>query len=183
VPEGKNLFDIKGHWAEKFVNDMISDRIMSGYIDGTFRPGNCMTRQEVAVVLAKMLKLNVVQDKELSFADAHKIPDWSRGYIKAVVDKGIIAGYKDNTFKPENQVTRAEMAVMIIKALNQDKGDEGLINFTDSYKVKDWAKGYIAKALELKLINGYDDNTFSPSESITRAEVSVIISKALYMIK
>ena len=175
--------DIEGHWAEQYINSLVGKKIISGYEDNTYRPENLITRAEAAVLIVKMLGLDISENKNLDFDDNSTIPDWAVGYIKTAVDKGIIRGYEDNTFKASNQITRAEISVMVIKALeeNQTAGDK--LSFLDSDQIEIWAKGYIEKAYSLKIISGYPDNTIQSSKKVTRAETAVILSKALEYLK
>lgn len=175
--------DIEGHWAEQYINSLVGKKIISGYEDNTYRPENLITRAEAAVLIVKMLGLDISENKNLDFDDNSTIPDWAVGYIKTAVDKDIIRGYEDNTFKASNQITRAEISVMVIKALeeNQTAGDK--LSFLDSDQIEIWAKGYIEKAYSLKIISGYPDNTIQSSKKVTRAETAVILSKALEYLK
>lgn len=91
---------------------------ISGYSDGTMRTGNKVTRQEAAVMLAKLLKLDTSAGADLSkFADAARIPAWSKPSIGAVVAKGIYGGYNNGTIGFDKALTRAETIVMFDRAL------------------------------------------------------------------
>ena len=90
-----------------------------GYINGTgngrMNPEGYVTREQAAVILGRLYKANPgnVKPANLSFKDKAKVATWSAGYVKAAVDKGIITGYKDNTFKPAKAITRAELAKIL----------------------------------------------------------------------
>lgn len=91
---------------------------VSGYQDGTIKPNSQISRQEVASMLARILKLeadnpNIVN----SFKDAQAIPQWSKGSIAAVVEKGYMGGYPDQTFKATRSITRAEAIVTLDRAV------------------------------------------------------------------
>ena len=89
-----------------------------GYINGTgngrMNPEGYVTREQAAVILGRLYKANPgnVKPANLSFKDKAQVAAWSAGYVKAV-DKGIITGYKDNTFKPTKVITRAELAKIL----------------------------------------------------------------------
>lgn len=96
---------------------------VSGYQDGTFKPNSQITRQEVASMLARILNLgadnpNIVN----SFKDAQAIPQWSKGSIAAVVEKGYMGGYPDQTFKATRSITRAEAIVTLDRAVHPSEG-------------------------------------------------------------
>ena len=90
-----------------------------GYINGTgngrMNPEGYVTREQAAVILGRLYKADPgnVKPANLSFKDKAKVAAWSAGYVKAAVDKGIITGYKDNTFKPTKVITRAELAKIL----------------------------------------------------------------------
>lgn len=89
---------------------------ISGYEDGTFRPNSPISRQEAASIVSRLLNLEV-SDTQATFSDAASIPAWSKGAINAVVANNIMGGYPDGTFKPANNITRAEAVVTLDRAL------------------------------------------------------------------
>jgi len=97
---------------------------LSGYEDGTIRPNGQISRQEAALILAKVLQLdlNANPDGIEKFKDAATIPAWSKGAIAAVEAKGIITGYPDQTCQPAKQITRAEAIVILDRAV-QNTGE------------------------------------------------------------
>ena len=90
---------------------------IGGYQDGTIKPKNNISRQEVAAVLARLLDVeNDVMAVE-QFKDKHSIPQWSKGVVGGIVAKGLMKGFADGTFKPSNNTTRAEAVVILKRAL------------------------------------------------------------------
>lgn len=87
---------------------------ISGYPDGTFQPNNPISRQEAAVIVAKLLGL---KGSGGQFADHQDIAPWAREAVEAVRAAGIMGGYPDGTFRPTNSITRAETVVTLQKAL------------------------------------------------------------------
>ena len=96
-----------------------------GYINGTgngrMNPEGYVTREQAAVILGRLYKADPgnVKPANLSFKDKAKVAAWSAGYVKAAVDKGIITGYKDNTFKPTKVITRAELAKILQRTFDR----------------------------------------------------------------
>lgn len=90
-----------------------------GYINGVgnnkMDPDGTLTREQAAVIIGRLLKADpgTVSPYELKFTDKSQVSKWSAGYIKAAVDKGILAGYKDGSFKPGRVVTRGEVAKIL----------------------------------------------------------------------
>ena len=113
---------------------------------------------------------------EISFTDT--AGHWAELDIKQAVTLKIISGYADGTFKPDNQVTRAEFAVMLMNALKVDKKGK-VLEFTDKQQIPVWAEAAVAQAVDLGIIQGYEDQTFRPDSLISRVEMVSMISAAL----
>ena len=173
-PKPAVFSDIAGHWAEDVIEHAVSEGIVSGYPDGTFRPNDTVTRAEFAVMLTSALKLTG-EGSALTFTDAAKIPSWARKAVQQAVQAGMISGYEDGTFRPEAQITRSEMAVMIAAALKLDIKASDTTGFADDESIPSWSKGAIAKLRELDLMVGYGGNRFNPAAHATRAEAVTIL--------
>lgn len=171
--------DVVKHWAKNYIAELLDKNIVTGYPDGTFGPDNKITRAEMAVILTKMIGAQPATNISFNFADNDSIAKWSKPYIQVAIDKGFMKGYSDNSFKPSNYLTRAEMSVIVIKVLGLEASSETTTSFNDNGSIANWSKGYIIQAVNEGLINGYPDNTFKPANNITRAEVSAVISNAL----
>lgn len=152
-----------------------SNAYIEGYDDGTFRPDNTITRAEAAAMMFKITALDVKDKYENNFID---IDDnaWYRDYVCRLADNGCISGYDNGTFKPENPITRAEFAVIIGKFVGMEP--ETLSKFSDVPSTH-WAAKYIDPMALNGLLEGYDDGTFKPDNTITRAEAVTMINKAL----
>ena len=102
-------------WADEYIYACVQAGIINGYSDGTFLPSNNVTRVELAkmIAAAEELALDAVESSFSDVADTH----WGLRYIEACVEAGIVNGYTDGTFLPANNVTRAEAAAMIARAL------------------------------------------------------------------
>jgi len=101
---------------------------------------------------------------------------WYKDYVVKLIMAKIINGYNDGTFRPQNNITRAEFSKMVLSAIGEGPGPSPASSFTDTSS--HWAKGYIEKAKSLGLIDGYKDGSFRPDSFITRAEICKIISLA-----
>ncbi len=89
---------------------------LSGYPDGTFRPGNPITRQEAAKMVVFVLNESVSAGKT-TFVDDSQISSWARGYVKAAAALDVLGGYPDGTFRPHNHITRAETVKLLSNAV------------------------------------------------------------------
>ena len=168
-------FDMQEHWGKPFFETLIDKGIISGYEDGSVRPDNEITRNEAVKIIVSALGLSPADNFVLDFADNDDIDDWARGYVQTAVNRGVLSGYEDNTFRPRQSISRQELVVLVARAFNMPpQGAE--ITFSDGGTIADWALDSIASAVKLGIISGYDDGEFKPTRPVTRAEASKIIS-------
>ncbi|MFD0869581.1 family 10 glycosylhydrolase [Paenibacillus residui] len=173
-----NFTDINGHWADKHIKDAVQQCLINGYPDHTFQPDKTVSRAEFTLMLARALQLEG-NAKPLAFADRNQIGDWAQPAISLAVQAGIINGYEDGSFRPDAQISRVEMAAMIIRALNVELPSDHSTSFADDADIPGWAKGYAAAAVQEGIIRGRDGNQFAPNEHTTRAEAVVMLLRML----
>ncbi|WP_234993048.1 MULTISPECIES: InlB B-repeat-containing protein [unclassified Paenibacillus] len=171
--------DIGAHWAEAGIKQAVSAGIVSGYPDGTFKPGRTVTRAEFAVMLMNALKPQGDGAAPLAFADKAKIGSWAQKSIMQAVQAGVVNGYEDGTFRPNAEITRAEMAVAIAKALGQTDEAAAASGFADDKDIPDWAKGAVAEMKQRGMIKGKGANEFVPGGKATRAEAVTMLLNML----
>lgn len=116
-------------------------------------------------------------DMKVSFKDVLS-SHWALSYISKLVEKGIIKGYQDGSFRPEATVTRAEFAKMICLAMGWQLENPATSSFSDVPQ-DSWAYQYIETAKAKGILGGYENGTFAPGKKITRAEIAKILAKAL----
>jgi hypothetical protein len=106
------------------------------------------------------------------------VPYGHRNYvhINALVDLGIINGYSDNTFKPNNTLTRAQAAIMIVRAAGIST--EGVSSSFTDVSPTHAAYKFISAAYQAGIINGYSDGTFKPNAFVTRAQIAIMVQRA-----
>lgn len=147
-----------------------------GYPDGTVRPEESITRAEVATIFFRMLtdeSRDFYWSQENNFSDVNS-DDWFNNAISTLANAGILIGYSDGTFRPNEPITRAELVKIAVSFYSSDAiGAE--FSDTDGH----WADVYINAAYALEFINGYGDGTFKPDQDIKRAEAMKIINRTL----
>ena len=171
--------DIIGHWAETDINDMADKGIVSGVTATTFEPDRSITRAEFAALMTRALKLSAANDDAV-FADVSS-DAWYADEVAAAAAAGLVVGY-DGKFRPEDTITREEMAVVIMKAyafLGKSPLSGQLDKFVDKDAISDWAVSYVDQAVSSGLISGMTSNTFAPAENATRAQVTSLIKRLL----
>lgn len=103
---------------------------------------------------------------------------WAEQFIAKLAARNIVSGYPDGSVKPDAEITRAEMAVITVKAAGLEPVENVSLKFEDADQIPAWAAGYVQAGVEAGIIAGYEDNTFRPSRNITREEMVVLAIKA-----
>ncbi|OGH96965.1 MAG: hypothetical protein A2104_04450 [Candidatus Melainabacteria bacterium GWF2_32_7] len=137
------------------------------------------TRKKIVglALAANLLSLNLLPALAIQFSDLRS-DYWAYDSVQALSEQNILSGYADNSFRPNNPVTRAEFATMIVKALGKENTPIGQeFSFRDVSR-SFWAYDTIQRAYDLGLIRGFPDNTFKPYAYITKTEVLAILSSA-----
>jgi hypothetical protein len=171
---GQTFSDVaSNHWASIFINYLATKGIINGYTDGTFKPEGVITRAEFAkiAVMAGNFALSTTSTTS-SFSDVAS-SHWAFKYIETAKNQGIIGGYADGTFRPDEKISRAELAKMVVTAGKFTINNTGTA-FPDVAS-DHWAYDYVMTAKNLGIIGGYPDGTFKPSGNATRAEASKMV--------
>ena len=169
-----NLSDIKGHWAESQINEFISNGHINGYNDGTFKPNNSITRAEFVKIFNKYFGLTKTSGKVFNDTKNH----WAKIEIDIAVTNGVCNGVSETEFRPNDPITREQAAKMISNYMKlDDSNHDKLDKYSDKNKVSSWALNSVEGIIEKGYMNGYEDKTFRPNNSITRAEAVVTLSR------
>ncbi|PGZ61820.1 hypothetical protein COE58_08585 [Bacillus cereus] len=167
-----------GQWYTKAINEMAAKGIISGLTDGTFGLGKDVTRAEVAtfIVKAKDIKPN---STSTSFTDVDA-NEWYAQWVSAAESNKLMAGIGGNKFGPKDQLTRAQMAQILVNAygFKADENNKQTFNDIDGLS---WAtaKSSIETLASLGLISGYGDGTFQPNKVVSREEAAQFIYNAM----
>lgn len=174
--------DILNHWARDSIKYVYDMGIVSGYESdngAVFKPFENITREEFAVIISKMLNINVenVTECNESFTDDEDISEWARPYVYEMANRGIIVGIAESGDKvfssPKRTLTRAEAITVLSRILNL--GEMSYVKFADDAEIPAWASGAVYAMLANGYIAGYPDNTVRPMTSVTRAEAAAMI--------
>ena len=151
-----------------------------GYENGEFRPEGDMTRAEAAAIFARNIaerKSENISNSKSSFTDV-SAKEWYNSYISYLEKYDIINGYSDGSFRPDEQITRAEFVAMCTRFYQMfDNVSSSKKNIFNDVENSHWASGYIYAAVAIEWIKGYADGTFRPDNNITRAEVVTIVNR------
>lgn len=165
-------------WAEGAIETLASRSVISGYLDGSFRPNNEITRAEFAAILCQAVEA-FETDENLQFADVNG--EWYEDVLKLAVANGFMSGY-NGEMRPNDPINREQMAVMIMNAFDKltDKNVLNVsMNYSDYSDMSSWAVPSIAKADALGILTDIADETYAPKQNSTRAEAAVMVYKLL----
>lgn len=193
--------DIDGHWAKEDIEALAEAGIVNGYVDGTFRPNNEITRSEFVklVVDAFDLKSNDAVARDIYFyADTytmknglHETYHWALPEISIATIRGLIHGTGPNTFSPNAPLTREQLAVIIFNLIYEDTpfllqrlSEAGFPTGYEAHKYKDfadiaeWSVHKVDRLTVIRFVQGYN-GYFNPKQPATRGEVAHLINKLL----
>ncbi len=149
---------------------------IQGYPDLEVKPNNSITRAEVMTIIYNLYGYGTTPDtsslNDFSDVDSSK---WFGDAIAFCINNGVINGYSDGTIKPDDDITRAELAAIISKFYITDGVHESPFTDIDN----SWAKADRDKLYSYGLINGYSDNTYKPNQTATRAEVVTLVNRLI----
>ncbi|QKS43747.1 S-layer homology domain-containing protein [Paenibacillus cellulosilyticus] len=144
--------------------------LLEGDSVGTFRPLDQLTRQEFAALLVRAMNLPLSNVPTASFSDVQD-SSWSASYIDAVFRAGLMTGKGTDSFRPQDPVTREEMAAVFVRAVGGANTRGGLNrNVQDAQQVSGWAANQVEAAVRLGLIDTTDGN-FNPKAKVQRGEI------------
>ena len=168
----------ENQWYEPAVAYAYRHDIMEGTSDTTFVPDKSLTRAEAVQVLYNLEGQPTVSEST-TFPDL--VQDWYKPAIAWAEQTGVVDGYEDGTFRPDEPGTRQEFAQMLdnyAKSKDYDWTAEGdLSTFPDGNKVQEWAVPAMSWANGNQLINGHDDGTLEPGGTATRAQAASILTR------
>jgi uncharacterized repeat protein (TIGR02543 family) len=182
------LSDVTGNWAQGSIEKLVSLGYIAGYPDGTFKPGNQITRAEFCAIMDKVLDLTTApaeagtRQQTPTFTDV-STGDWFDQAVESAVYAGIAKGYGDGTFHPNAPISRQEIACVLVHALDEsdlaDSNARAVTKFLDDRDIAWWSRGFIFVALQQGIVSGYPDGSFKPENETTRAEACTMIANFL----
>jgi ELWxxDGT repeat protein len=178
--------DAANHWASACIEGVGNEGLMTGYLDGRFLPDGTMTRAEFAAVMVKAFPNAQTIRDEPNFSDV-AADFWGKGAIASAYERGFLAGYPGNVFKPAQPITRAQAIVVMantqqLMLAENGPQDSGLVlrSFLQDWRqVPEWGSDAIAAAIQKGIVVNYPKaNQLRPSDSITRAEATALLCRS-----
>lgn len=149
---------------------------VQGYPDGTVKPAGNITRAETAAILFRLMddaSRKTYYSTKSGFRDVAS-GSWYNTYVATLNNAGVITDSSNGYFRPNEAITRAELAAMLAKFSETT----GAANYFNDVSAKYWAANAIAICAKLGWITGYPDGTFRPDKNVTRAELMAMINRA-----
>ena len=172
--------DISKHWAYEQLTYAVNNGILKGDDKGNLNPDQPVKRSEFAAILVRALKLSPNTSNAIEFNDV-RVGHWFYNDVKIASQYGLVKGKEANVFKPNDNITREEMAVMIKRAVDYYGYDSLSLNlyFDDSKTISSWAAEDIKHILSLGLMSGISEKKFAPKANSTRAQAVTVLKRFL----
>ena len=171
----------KSHWAYAYISELTDKNVIQGYEDGSFKPNKTVTRAEWAKLLCVASGKNIESVKKAYAAD-YKSSDWFSKYVNTVKDYLNFYDMGGEVyFKPNQAITREDVTVSLVKLKGYDLSEldySNITQFKDFNTISNSMKQYISVAIANGLIEGFDDGTFRPHDTLTRAEAAALLCRA-----
>ncbi|MCL2576456.1 MAG: S-layer homology domain-containing protein [Defluviitaleaceae bacterium] len=167
--------NIAGHWGVESINLLLENGIVSGYPDGSIRPDNTITRAEFVTIVNRTFNFN--EKGTENFPDIHS-GSWYYDALSIARKAGYISGYPDGSVRPDNNITRAEVSVILAGVLNLTTSKNNS-TFADNDSIPEWALPSIIAMQENQLVGGYPDGTFRAQNNLTRAEGFTLLANII----
>lgn len=178
--------DVAGHWAKGSINNMGSRMVVTGTGNNQYAPGKSMTRAEFAAIIVRALGLEPGVGAS-GFSDVADSA-WYSGYVKTAADYGVIEGYGNGVFGPNDTITREQAMTMLARAMDITGLEAGLTDqevgklleaYSDGSAISSYARYSVAVCLKTGITSGTSAKTLSPGDKITRAEIAVMVERLL----
>lgn len=172
---GKSVAELEETGVGAMLNAKDHTSYFNGYTDGTFAPDSNITRAEVAQMFYNLL-IDKDIDISVSFDDVNENA-WYAKAVNTLASLDILAGVGHNEYAPERNITRAEFTAIAMRFAKLDESGENI--FSDVSEGA-WYYGSVVGSIKYGWISGYNDGTFRPLNTITRAETATIVNRMLY---
>jgi uncharacterized surface protein with fasciclin (FAS1) repeats len=180
-----NFSDVDSdYWAQPFIQTLAAKNIISGFPDGTFRPGEPVDRAEFAAMIANAFNANATRQlDETGFSD---VPGdyWATSAIQEAYETGFLEGYPNNEFQPNQEIPKVQAIVALANGLDLTSADAASVElstyYTDADAIPEYAIAPVTAATQANLVVNYPNvQQLNPDAPLTRAEAAAHIYQAL----
>lgn len=174
--------DIKEHHAKKHIEKLVNYGIIKGYEDGTFKPENPVTRAEYAVMVANALEKACGYNLATSYAFSDTDGHYAADAIAKVCACGIINGFEDGTYRPNDYITREQAAMITANFLLYCGLQLRHVSSPFPDTATSYADLHIQTLKAYGIVNGYEDGEFKPTLTVTRGQAAIMLANALTVV-
>lgn len=184
IEYNKQFDDTLNHWAQDEIEVMTAHHVINGMTEDNFDPDGEVTRAQFVKMLVEMINLDVSGEYSNKYKDVSS-DSWYAPYIEAASKAGIINGYSDGTFDPDAKLSRQDMVVMLMRALEKEMPEVldqnvGNVTFNDEAIISDYAKKSVDLAADNGIIRGLTETEFAPNVTATRAQAATTIYRLFF---
>lgn len=181
----KSFADVPAtHWAKGTIQTLVSLHMLTGVSEDSFQPERQMTRAEFSKLIAETLGLKATEGGKSPFADV-AADAWYANAVSAMHAAGLIQGVDEETYAPNRPISRAELAVLLVRAYayaaQTDAAADSsvLATFADADDIPAWAVQEVGTAVSMGLMKGQSGQRFAPLQQTTRAEAAQAVLNLL----
>lgn len=171
----------KDYWAHDKISLLAMLKLFGGYPDGTFKPEKVITRAELTTLLVRTSGVEVPELKEKMVFNDLSSKHWAAKYVKVGVERGIVTGYRDRTFKPGKDLDRTEGLIMVARFAGIQPQEMLTEKPFSDVPIVHWAAKLIAAAKTEGIIDYLAGHPFKPKNSLTRGEAAEMLSKTKFV--
>lgn len=169
-------------WYHDSIDSVLKKSLMKGTSSITFAPNEYITRAQFVTIIARLSGVDLSNSAATSFFNDISSDTWYASAVNWGMASNIIIGYGNNTFAPEDAVTREQFVAMVYRYMdisNYETEENILSKYADSARISNWATEPMKWAIDVELIRGYNQGYLNPQGSTTRAEAAVILKRLL----
>lgn len=188
APALKRFPDVAAnHWATKHITKLALLGIVEGNEKGQYQPESKVTQEQVITMAVRMMGLEAEAKALPAFYSELEVSEYAKPYLHMALEKGLIDWQEEKTLSGTakwgaKNATREWVAKLTVRAIGKREEAQKLATqdsaFTDNSSISIWAKGYINEAVALKIVNGMEDGSFKPQDTVTRAQMATFLSRA-----
>lgn len=178
IPDAAYFADTEGHWARRYIEFLSSRGVVAGTGQGLFEPDALITRGMAVAMLGRIYGAG--QTASDAYTDV--APDsYYGGYVGWACDNGLLDGFGDGMFYPDEPIERQELAVLLYRfsGLSQDGGETG---FTDADRIDPWAAEAVTALKTADVVRGNAGGEFEPEGYTTRAEACAMLVRLVELV-
>ncbi|AFY53657.1 parallel beta-helix repeat (two copies) [Rivularia sp. PCC 7116] len=181
LPGGATAFSdvAPNYWAKSYIEVLASKGVIAGFPDGTFKPNEPVTRAQFAAIISKAFAPQA-QKQATNFRDV-STNFWAYNAIQTATKSPFLAGYPNNTFRPQLEIPRVQVLVSLANGLGLTTNNPNILSvYSDAGQIPNWAQPSVAAATARQLVVNYPTAAqLNPTREATRAEVAAFVYQAL----